>query len=240
MFTCLEPRKARHQHATVLDAKMCWGIIKPPAPVDPKDQPGSMTSRQYSYLRSLGASAKELHDESGQLLSINQASALIDMLKSSDRRTEVTNSQSAEDPRLAMLSGMLEAIPSGYYAVRPDSTVNYTFLRISRPKSGNYRGSIKVQTQHSDDLHLRAVRWPSGRWSVYRSSIIEALMLLVVGSQDAAVVYGQEIGKCCRCNKALTDDRSRHYGIGPDCEQVWPWILDLVDEKFGGPYRGLS
>src|SRR5690606_20588870 len=113
----------------------------------------------------------------GNLLSINEASALIERLLEGKK-----NMQEQEvDPRVGMIQGMLDGIPSGYYAVRPDTTVNYTFIRISRPKSGKLRGSIKVQTQHSDDLYLKAVRYPSGRLHVFQESIIEPLMLLLVG-----------------------------------------------------------
>ncbi len=242
MFTCLEPHKSAHQHATVTEAKICWGLVPiPPAPApewtSPKDRPGSITPRQVQYLKSLGATRNELYTPEGMPLSINQASALIDKLKAEERNVAKMNDET--DPRIRMVSGMLDGIPDGYYAVRPDSTVNYTFIRISRPKSGRLKGCIKVQTQHSDDLILRAVRYGSGRLALNTNTIVESLMLLVVGHQSAAMVYGQEIGKCCRCNKALTDDRSRHYGIGPDCEQVWTWVIDLVDERVGHAYRGV-
>lgn len=33
----------------------------------------------------------------------------------------------------------------------------------------------------------------------------------------AAYRFGRELGECCRCGRHLTDEVSRHAGIGPDC-----------------------
>lgn len=241
MFTCLNNRKSAHQHATVTEARICWGLLPDPKPAipvyhDPKDRPGSMTPRQRKYLKSLGASEADLH-YNGRELSINQASHLIDTLKKGQAMS-TTQQQSSEDPRIAMLKGLMDLVPDGYYAVRPDDSVNYSFIRISSPKTGHYKGARKVQTQHSDDLHDRLIIWPSGRWTVKSSSILDDMMLLVADQAGCAMAYADEIGKCCRCNKALTDARSRHYGIGPDCEQVWPHIIELRDEANGGPFVG--
>lgn len=249
MFTCLAPGKGQHQHVTVEEAKLCWGLIKPPAPVipvyhDPKDRPGSMTPRQRRYLKDLGASELDLHHE-GFELSINQASHLIDTLKKGPAVTTPTHEHQppappVEDSRITMLKALIGVVPPGYYAVHPIDSENeedYTFFRLSIPKSGVYKGCTKVQTQHSDDLIDRVYIWPSGRWTVKSNAVLDDLLLLVTDHHTAARKYAEKIGRCMRCNKALTDDRSRHYGIGPDCEQVWTWVIPTVDEELGYHYH---
>lgn len=239
MFTCLNDTKPRHQHETVYEAKVCYGFIQtaPAVPVhhDWKDAPGSMTRKQHGYIMSLDADAAA--DAVRKQLSCNQASHLIDVLKKAPVTTTPTPAEQPEDPRLKMVKGMIDMVPSGYFAVRPDSTVNYSFIRVSIPKTGRFKGCTKIQTQHSDDYRVEAVIWPSGRWSIYRNSIIDDLLLLVVDFQGAAMAYAHEIGKCCRCNKALTDERSRYYGVGPECEQYWPWVTARIDEAAGHTYH---
>ena len=235
MFTCLEPHKSKHQHATVEEAKLCWGLIRPPAPVIPvyhdwKDAPGSMTKKQHAYLLSLGADESKLGG-----MSANQASHLIDVLKKGTT-VDAPDRIAVEDPRLTMLKGLFSVVPTGYFAVQGEE--NLVFIRVSQPKSGVYKGTTKIQTQHSDDLIDRVIIWPSGQWKVKSPWIIDVLMVLVVDYQTAAMRYAHEIGKCMRCNKALTDERSRHYGIGPDCEQVWTWVIPTVDEQRGYHWTG--
>lgn len=240
MFTHLVPSKPEHQHATVYEAKVCAGLIRPAvAPVVPvyhdrKDIPGSMTSSQKRYLKALGAKETDLfHDGFG--LSINQASHLIDALKKG-APVETPIQPPVEDSRLTMLKGLFSVVPTGYFAVQGEESL--VFIRVSQPKSGVYKGTTKIQTQHSDDLIDRVWIWPSGQWKVKSPWIIDVLMVLVVDYQTAAMRYAHEIGKCMRCNKALTDERSRHYGIGPDCEQVWTWVIPTVDEQRGYHWTG--
>jgi hypothetical protein len=41
--------------------------------------------------------------------------------------------------------------------------------------------------------------------------------VLEMGVEESRTKYGQEIGRCCRCNRRLTDETSRELGIGPEC-----------------------
>ncbi len=142
-----------------------------------------------------------------------------------------------KDPRHEMISGLLSMVPDGYYAVHEYDGGHVDFLRVSRPKKHKYAGSIKVQTVTGSYGNVKlkaepdAALWPSGTFSVYdRSGRTEdKLLLLVADSQGAARRYARLLGHCCRCNASLTDDRSRHYGIGPECEKQWPHIIEQVD-----------
>lgn len=136
--------------------------------------------------------------------------------------------------------GLLIGLRDGYYAARVDSTHAYTFFRVSRPKSGRYAGAIKIQTQHGPDYKLALVRWEEDRVSVYNWTIEDALLVACIQQVNCAIAYAEEIGKCCRCNTELTDERSRWYGIGPECEKHWPEIIPEVGERRGHYEVGMS
>lgn len=224
-----------HQHALVSEARRCeygMSIASAAAAPAPAAEP-AMTDRQRDYLLALGG-------EITGPLTRKEASALIDQLKAKKKAAPAPAPAPAPVPvpvadvRLTMLDSFIDGVPDGYYAVRLEETAPITFLRVSRPKrygQNKISGVLKIQTQHSDDLADAAIKWPSGKWSIYRQSVIDSLMLLVTDPFGAGMLYASEIGKCCRCNKALTDERSRHYGVGPDCEKVWPQIIARIDEQ---------
>jgi len=141
------------------------------------------------------------------------------------------------DPRHAMIAGLLTMVPDGYYAVHEYEGGPIDFMRVSRPKKNKYAGAIKVQTVMGSWMNVRlkgepdAALWPSGSLSVYdRSGRVEdRLLLLVADAQGAARRYAKKLGHCCRCNASLTDEKSRHYGIGPECVKHWPHIVEQVD-----------
>ena len=133
------------------------------------------------------------------------------------------------DPRLEMIDGMLDLIPDGYYATQVEDGATVDFLRLSRPTRGKYEGTIKFQTQHSERWEIALVRWPGGNWSQWNSRIVDLVMLIVADHHTCARRYSVELQCCGRCNTQLTDDRSRHYLIGPECEKHWPWALEEVD-----------
>jgi len=151
---------------------------------------------------------------------------------------------------------MLELIPDGYYAVRPDIETPLTFVRISRPGRGKWKGWLKVQTQHSEAL---CDRWfwnmsntdprtnvrsygslPFGPKLAGGQSIEDVILLIIVDHRKAGRQYAAEIGKCHFCNKALTDERSRWYGFGPECEKSAEGEKDEIDDENGGSYEYLK
>jgi hypothetical protein len=196
------------------------------------------SERQVDYVKALGGDPLR-----AAKMTRAQVSDYITELKSKPK-VEPAAPQPASttltDPRLDLLNGLLDGVRDGYFAVQIDENDPLTFMRISRPTRGQYDGALKIQTQHSDELKLAAVRWPSGTWSTYRGKwIIDRLMVLVVDPTRASMKYAQELNHCAKCNKDLTDERSRHYGIGPDCEKLWPHHIERVDEMHGGSYEQL-
>lgn len=232
-----------HTHATVVESKICWGLLPPLVhrPLPPSVR--HATPRQVSYAVNLGG-VKSLVER----MTLEQASEYIDGLKkgkimeptspSIPRPTPypapVRRSRVEDDPRVSMIEAMIAGVPSGYFAVTPSGDSEVTFMRLSRPTRGKFAGTVKLQTQHSDNLVIKATRWPSGRWWLANTDIIELFLLLIADYQGAALRYSQLIHNCCICNKSLTDSRSRHYGIGPDCETRAPWVIAWVDEQNDG------
>lgn len=225
-----------HTHETVEETRRCWYRKYFPAsaapfaassPVPPTEPP--VTERQLAYIRDLNGDP--VH---AAKLTKKQASEYIDRLLQAkrDEGTKVST-----DPRLDMVKGMLDLVPDGYYAAAPDGPGGHVdFVRISRPTKGRFKGSLKVQTQHSEVWKEALILWPSGQWSVYRRSAVDTLLLVIADTKTCAKRYGIEVQACMRCNKALTDDRSRHYLVGPECETKhgFTWPIEEADEANNG------
>jgi hypothetical protein len=137
---------------------------------------------------------------------------------------------------------MLVDTPSGYFAVRLDDTDAYHFIRISRPQPRKgvrikWLGCIQVQSQHSDTLKPVLIYRPLGAledkpeevlW-ISNPKLEKYVILCMVDPRGAGYAYARELGDCQICGRTLTDERSRHYGIGPDCEQLHPDVIEYVD-----------
>lgn len=240
-----------HTHTSVLESKVCWGVLPPsalprtsafvsgPSVLPPVSAPLRVTERQLAYIESLGGAGAR---QAATHLDRKAASALIDELKKKPKEAPVAAPPAAPapqrpvDPRHEMIAGLLPMVRDGYYAVQEYDGGHVDFLRISRPKKNKFATAIKVQTVHGNPMSVKlsdavAALWPSGTLSMYNRSgrIEDMLLLLVADSQNAARLYAQKMEHCCRCNASLTDDRSRHYGIGPECEKHWPHIIEIVD-----------
>lgn len=150
-----------------------------------------------------------------------------------ERRTAVT-----DDPRLMILKTMVPLIPEGYYATAPDGENRHNdFVRIvtQHGKRSHWKGALTIQTQHSDRWSdPRIVFWPSGKVSLYDGgqSCIGMVQEIVSDYKTAALRYSILNTRCMRCGAKLTDDRSKHYLVGPECESkhgyVWP--IEFADE----------
>ena len=232
---------AEHLHHSVTESKICWGVIPPPAlprtsaftagpsSLPPVEPPKMVTLAQLEYIEKLGGPGAR---QAATHLTRKSASALIDELKKQPKEAPVEPVK--PDPKKAMVAGLLNMVPDGNYAVQEYDGGHVDFLRISRPKTGKYRGAIKVQTQHGSygdgKYNDRAALWlNSGILSVYYQPITDMLLLLVADHLGAAMRYAVKSSRCCRCNAKLTDDRSRKYGIGPECEKLRPDVIEAVD-----------
>lgn len=92
-------------------------------------------------------------------------------------------------------------ITDGNYAVRTDGIVK--FYRVTT----NKKGYKEVQVRASDALHLIMGK---GQYVILHQ-IVDA------GLAESRMLFAQELGRCWRCGKSLTDEESRARGMGPDC-----------------------
>jgi hypothetical protein len=126
--------------------------------------------------------------------------------------------------------GLLSEVPNGRFAVRADSTRPWIFLRITRPRSGNFAGMLKVQSQHAERYALVLTVDPQDVFKWYDRRLEDDLLLLIADYQMAAIHYSQEKELCCRCGTQLTHDDSLRYGIGPECIKHWPWVPERLEQ----------
>lgn len=193
------------------------------------------TNAQLNFIRSLSERTGYEPDMS-LIRTKGDASRMIDWLK---KQPAGAGSKARTVDEDILPKRMLDRIDEGRYAVLNDDGNQWIFLRVSRPKSGKERGCTKIQTQHSDSLVTQLLIASDGRIIKRRHSRVhgthlkDILVQLFATQRQAAMEYGQRIERCCRCGRELTDNRSAWYGIGPECEEHWPWIIDLVHDTKG-------
>jgi len=132
--------------------------------------------------------------------STSAASAAIDLLLKNPAYAKPAAAPAAR-------GASLPDVPAGHYAVASATGNNdLDFYRVDRPTEGRFAGRTYVKRViggHADqNISFGEVRTALER---------------IAADPDAGPRYGREIGRCCRCNRHLTDDASRARGIGPDC-----------------------
>lgn len=95
----------------------------------------------------------------------------------------------------------------GHFAVRLDGSDVVKFYRVKLVTGGQWAGKVFVEAQASDDYH--PLRSPE--------TLTMVLTAILANPGAAEALYGTELGRCCRCNRTLTDETSRALGIGPEC-----------------------
>jgi hypothetical protein len=105
----------------------------------------------------------------------------------------------------------VSTVPEGHYAVASATGNNdLDFYRVDRPTEGRWAGRVFVKRVIGGKADT-PVRGAEGEAALAR---IEQ-----AGVEQAMALYGQEIGRCGRCNRHLTDETSRDLGIGPECRK---------------------
>lgn len=101
----------------------------------------------------------------------------------------------------------------GYYAAKlfdeGKNSVVVKFYRVKRilPGHSKYAGRVFVDAQASGDY-----------WPVRSPSALKLVLGAIVEDLDkAAKLYADELGRCNRCGRLLTDETSRQVGMGPEC-----------------------
>jgi hypothetical protein len=103
--------------------------------------------------------------------------------------------------------------PAGHYAI-PGVMVGYDkndlyFYRVNRPAEGRWAGRT----------FLDAVIGGHPNESIRDQKVVRRVLqaILDLGPEEAGILYGNELGRCSRCNRHLTDELSRTLGMGPEC-----------------------
>jgi hypothetical protein len=246
-----------HRHVSVDDVKRCYGIGSAPGnvpstplldPISGNPRPArgaTVTQPQIDYIANLGGDPL-----AASRMSRKQASDNITMLQRLAKAKErsMTHTPPQRSASTKVVVAMIDRLGDGYYAWTPTDDSAVTFLRVKRHKDtakNQFAGSLTVQTQHSDTLMWAWQLRPDGRVSRFRNGqrnfdIEDIINGLIVDPRTAQIRYSRLKGNCCICNKDLTDPRSRHYGVGPECEKSHGDIIADVDEANDGqPYEAL-
>lgn len=107
---------------------------------------------------------------------------------------------------LAVIPADEVTVPLGFYAVPTEGAEanDLLFVRVAERPTGEVR--LYQIVGGKTDLPLTADR---GRAVLAR--------IVAAGADTAGKTYADEIGRCWRCGRTLTDEESRAAGIGPDC-----------------------
>lgn len=150
-----------------------------------------LVERQYAVL-----TAKQIEDIKGDKA---QAHRFIKFLIGLPKVQAQPVVEAPVEPVRARLN--FAEILDGNYAVRVDGVVK--FYRVST----NERGFKNVQARASDALHMM----------FGKSSIAVLHRIVEAGLAESRMLFAQELGRCWKCGKSLTDEESRARGMGPDC-----------------------
>src|SRR6185312_7786563 len=111
---------------------------------------------------------------------------------------------------------IINKIPEGYYAIKTADSIDGTrwmFYKVDKPTSGRWKGFIFIKVQAGDEYH--PIKNPQ-----YKHNILRAIAM---NPRQAAIDYGNKIGRCAICNRTLTDADSIGAGIGPICAKRFGW-----------------
>jgi Family of unknown function (DUF6011) len=192
---CGNHSKGDHEHETVAEVRACFGVVgESPEHAEFFSEPA--TEKQEAFL-------KRLEEERGLTphampLTKREAGELIQGL------LEMPKPEQNGKP-----DSSWEDIPKGHYATdRLTGNNDLDFWRVDKPTEGRWAGFVFVKRVigGKPDAPVKGTT----RFKAL-STIREA------DPEKAAIRYGQEIGRCWRCNRHLTDETSRALGIGPDC-----------------------
>ena len=194
------------------------------------------TANQLSYIKDLAY--KKGISGLTEPETFSAASRAIDYLKGQP------DAKNPERPGPVISYMATNLIKDGRYAVRTDDdNKQHVFVRVSRPKTGQYRGMLMVQTQHSDQYIRRLVMSTVTHKTMYQytrpiqgQGLADIISAIIVDPQQAAFDYAVAKSQCSRCGRELTDDRSSYLGIGPECEKHAPEYVTWVQDKKGA-YR---
>lgn len=168
------------------------------------------TDKQVAFLRSLvaerpmWAEVENLHADKIEALTKADASYWIKQALEVPKESGGTSAHRST-------TEAYPSVPAGYYAIQSISGANdLDFYSVDRPTEGRWAGYVFVKqvVGGKPEFAVKGAKW---------RKVLEAIV--ASGPEEAAALYGQEIGRCGRCNRTLTDETSRQLGIGPVCRE---------------------
>lgn len=130
----------------------------------------------------------------------------------------IANCMLADAKRAAVKTSKVDpTVPvpdAGFYAI-PDDTMKLHFYKIDRPTDGRWAGRVFAGEVVGGQDRPFPVKGAAA------TKLFKAIADF--GADEAMKLYGKEIGKCGVCNRTLTDEISRAYGIGPTCRAAKGW-----------------
>jgi Family of unknown function (DUF6011) len=191
-------------HESVQDVRKCYGGQTVATVARPAD---GATAKQLGFLRKLREERGLVTDGLEKLSKAEASDEISRHLSPKGKAAKAV--YEANGKRQAERTAPYPDVPAGHYAVESLTGNNdLDFFRVDRPTEGHYRGRTFVKRVIGGRPDV-AVRGPQAR------AALEAI--LAAGTDKATLRYGQEIGRCGKCNRHLTDEVSRSRGIGPDC-----------------------
>ena len=106
---------------------------------------------------------------------------------------------------ISRVAEKLPLVDKSHYAVEIDGELK--FYQVDRPREGKWKGFLFLKVQASDETF--PIKSPQQR--------LRILTAIAEDYPSAMRRYVQEIGRCCICNRTLTNEDSRAFGIGPIC-----------------------
>ena len=165
-----------------------------------------ITQKQASFLKALCAErptwAKQHRlDEPGMIDRMNAAGASDYISMALAQPKEVASKPADTTP--------MPKVPAGYYAIPSATGSNdLDFFTVDRPTEGKWAGRTFVNRVVGGNPDAPV-------YSAQARTVLERI--IAYGVRKAMALYGQQIGKCGRCGRHLTDEDSRTVGLGPDC-----------------------
>jgi hypothetical protein len=196
--------RGNHTHESVQDVRACYNgqsVASAPRQYASKDQ---ATPAQLKFLNSLRATLG-LAPFTGEI-SKRECSRAID-----DHKIDVAALPKTAAPIRRVDDGTVNVpdVPAGHYAVASLTGNNdLDFFRVDRPTDGRWAGRTFTKRVIGGKPNS-PVRGATAR------KALEAI--LAADPAKAAKRYADEIGRCSRCNRHLTDEISRQFGMGPEC-----------------------
>lgn len=170
------------------------------------------TDKQVAFLRTLLAERDHGYPDPDLVLTTlaknkRVASAAITLLLDCGKVAQPTTAATASNG-----TAVDTDVPEGYYAVTSATGNNdLDFYVVQRPTEGRWAGYVFVKT----------IIGGHPEYAIKGAKRDEVLARIAsAGWHEAALLYGQEIGRCGKCNRTLTDETSRAYGIGPVCREA--------------------